>query len=99
MFELYKFLDLFLTIYMICIVGWALISWLPMVSPQLAYNETVAAIRRFLDSIVLPYIKLFRGIPPIRIGDMLLDLSAIVAIILLSVVRSWVLPTLFSAVI
>ncbi|MCW2928022.1 MAG: hypothetical protein JWM86_1990 [Thermoleophilia bacterium] len=78
-----RILEAFLTIYSLCVFAWALISWLPMISPQLAYNETVLSIRRFLDSVVLPYVRLFRFIPPVRIGGAMLDLSALVAIIVL----------------
>lgn len=74
----------FLTIYTLCVFAWVLISWLPMMSPQLAYNETVVSIRRFLDSVVLPYVRLFRFVPPVRVGGAMLDLSALVAILTLS---------------
>ena len=81
--DLITVLRAFLQIYTICVLAWALISWLPMVSPSLAYNSTVLAIRKFLDSVVEPYIRLFRFIPPVRIGMQQLDLSALVAIIVL----------------
>ena len=90
-------LSAFLTIYSLCVFAWALISWLPMVSPQLAYNETVMSIRRFLDSVVLPYVRLFRFIPPVRIGGAMLDLSALVAIIVLIYGGGIVLQLLASA--
>lgn len=80
---LIQVLEAFLSIYMLCIFAWALASWLPMISPQLAYNDVVVGIRRFLDSVVLPYVKLFRFIPPVRIGGAMLDLSALVAIFVL----------------
>lgn len=73
----------FLTLYIICVFAWALISWLPMVSPSLAYNSTVLAIRRFLDSVVEPYIRLFKFVPPVRVGGAMLDLSAMVGMIVL----------------
>jgi uncharacterized protein YggT (Ycf19 family) len=81
--SLFTFLHYFLTLYIICVFAWALISWLPMVSPQLAFNSTVLSIRKFLDSIVDPYVRLFRFVPPVRIGAMMLDLSAMVAIFVL----------------
>lgn len=80
-----QILSTFLTIYIICVFAWALISWLPMVSPQLAYNEGVVSVRRFLDSVVLPYVRLFKFIPPIRAGGTMIDLSALVAILALSI--------------
>jgi uncharacterized protein YggT (Ycf19 family) len=90
-------LSVFLTIYTICVLGWALISWLPMISPALAYNSTVLSIRRFLDSVVLPYIRIFRFIPPVRIGATMLDLSALVAIIALRVGGGLVISILAKA--
>lgn len=81
---LIQVLTTFLTIYIICVFAWVLISWLPMISPSLAYNDGVVGIRRFLDSVVLPYVKLFRFIPPVRVGGMMLDLSSLVAILVLN---------------
>ena len=78
-------LSTFLTIYTICVFAWALASWLPMVSPQLAYNDTVVSVRRFLDSVVMPYVRLFRFIPPVRVGGAMVDLSALVAILALTI--------------
>ena len=76
-------LGAFLQLYIICVFAWVLISWLPMISPSLAYNDGVNSVRRFLDSIVLPWVKLFRFVPPVRIGGAMLDLSALVAILVL----------------
>jgi hypothetical protein len=72
-------LSVFFTIYYICILAWFVISWLPMVSPALAYNSFVLQARRFLDSVVLPWVRLFRFVPPIRAGAMMIDLSSMVA--------------------
>lgn len=77
-------LETFLIIYTLCVFAWVLFSWLPMISPQAAYNPTLSSVRRFLDSVVMPYVRLFRFVPPIRIGGQLLDLSALVAILVLS---------------
>lgn len=88
----------FLDLYLICIFVWALISWVPMVSPQLAYNSTVGAIRRFLDSVVLPYVRLFRFIPPVQMGGAMIDLSALVAILVLAFGGDLLLSALASVV-
>ena len=82
---IYQVLSTFITIYWFCLIIWVLLSWLPMLSPQLAYNSTLVSVRRFLDSVVEPYVRLFRFIPPVRIGAMLLDLSVLVAIIAFSI--------------
>jgi len=96
--QLINALGVFLSIYIICVFAWALISWLPMVSPSLAYNSTVLAIRRFLDSVVEPYIRLFRFIPPVRIGATMLDLSSMVGILVLIFLGPIVLDLLGQAV-
>lgn len=86
--QVLQFISVFLSIYIICVFVWALISWLPMISPKLAYDSTVTSIRRFLDSIVMPYVRLFSFIKPVQMGGTMLDLSATVAIIVLIVANS-----------
>lgn len=81
--SLIQVLSAFLTIYTICVFAWALISWLPMISPALAYNQGVLSVRKFLDSVVQPYVNLFRFVPPVRMGAAMVDLSAMVAILVL----------------
>jgi uncharacterized protein YggT (Ycf19 family) len=99
MATLVQIIDYFLTIYLLCIFVWVLISWLPMVAPQLAWNETVRQIRNFLDSVVLPWVKLFSFIKPVQVGNMLLDLSTIVSIFALILIQKYVVQgLLFSLV-
>lgn len=95
---LIQVLRTFLTVYILCVFAWALISWLPMISPQLAYNSTVISIRRFLDSVVMPYVRLFRFVPPVRAGGAMIDLSALVAILALSIGGPIVINVLASIV-
>ena len=98
MADVIQILAMFLSIYTLCVFAWALISWLPMISPPLAYNGTVVSVRRFLDSIVLPYVRLFRFVPPVRMGGAMIDLSALVAILVLSIGGKIVLSALASVV-
>jgi YggT family protein len=91
---LIQVLSTFLTVYTLCVFAWVLISWLPMISPSLAYNEGINSVRRFLDSVVLPYVRLFRFVPPVRIGGAMLDLSALVAILTLSIVGQMLINVL-----
>lgn len=79
-----ELLSTFLTIYLLCVFAWVLLSWLPMISPQLAHHPIVGTVRGFLDSVVLPWVRLFRFVPPVNLGGTLLDLSALVAILTLS---------------
>lgn len=94
---LIQVLSTFLTIYTICVFAWVLISWLPMISPSLAYNEGVTSVRNFLDSVVLPYVRLFRFIPPIRVGGAMIDLSSLVAILVLSIFGNLLIEVLATA--
>jgi YggT family protein len=69
-------------VYLICIIAYIITSWIP-----LPYNVTLNRIQRFLYDVVDPYLRLFRRfIPQLRMGGMGLDLSPIVAIIVLTIV-------------
>jgi YggT family protein len=69
-------------VYLICIIAYIITSWIP-----LPYNVTLNRIQRFLYDIVDPYLRLFRRfIPMLRLGGAGLDLSPIVAIIVLTIV-------------
>ena len=73
-------------VYLICIIAYIITSWIP-----LPYNVTLNRVQRFLYDIVDPYLRLFRRfIPQLNLGGMGLDLSPIVAIIVLSIVHSLV---------
>ena len=75
--SLQSFVTVFTSIYILFIFGYVLLSWI-----QLPYSTVAASLQRFLDEVCRPYLGLFRGrIPPL--GP--LDLSAIVAIIVLLV--------------
>jgi YggT family protein len=72
--------------YLICIIAYIITSWIP-----LPYNIWLNRIQRFLYDVVNPYLRLFRRfIPQLNLGGLGLDLSPIVAIIVLSVVHSLV---------
>ena len=79
--QIVNILAIFFQIYWICILGWVVLSWLPMLSPSLAYNSFVVQVRGFLDSVVMPWVRLFRFIPPVRAGAMMFDMSSLVAFI------------------
>ena len=71
-------------VYLICILAYIITSWVP-----LPYNTTLNRIQRFLYDVVNPYLSLFRRfIPQLNLGGLGLDLSPIVAIIVLTIVRS-----------
>jgi YggT family protein len=75
--SLQSFVTVFVSIYILCIFAWVLLSWI-----QLPYSTVAGSLQRFLDEVVRPYIGLFRGRIP-TLGP--LDLSPIVAVIVLLV--------------
>jgi YggT family protein len=67
-------------VYLICIIAYIITSWIP-----LPYNVTLNRIQRFLYDVVDPYLRLFRRfIPQLRLGGLGLDLSPIIAILVLT---------------
>jgi uncharacterized protein YggT (Ycf19 family) len=75
--SLQSFVTVFVSIYILFILAWVLLSWI-----QLPYSTVAATLQRFLDEVVRPYIGLFRGRIP-TLGP--LDLSPIVAVVVLLV--------------
>ena len=75
------------TIYIVLIFIRILMSWIP----RMPYNRYLAAFLQFVTDVTDPYLNLFRRfIPMVRIGPGALDLSPIVATIVLIVVSSLV---------
>jgi YggT family protein len=72
-----NFVTVFVSIYILFIFGYVLLSWI-----RLPYSGVAATLQRFLDEVVSPYLRLFRGRIP-TIGP--LDLSPIVAVVVLLV--------------
>lgn len=72
-------------VYIIIIFIWVLVSWIP----RMPYNPTLRAVLDFVNQVTLPYLNIFRRIlPPIGGGSFSLDLSPIVAVIVLLVAQS-----------
>jgi YggT family protein len=77
-------------VYLLCIFAYILTSWIP-----LPYNVWLNRVQRFLYDVVDPYLRLFRRfIPQLSLGGLGLDLSPIVAIIVLYAVLRVVLRLL-----
>jgi len=74
---LQSFVTVFVSIYVLFIFAYVLLSWI-----QLPYSTVAQSLQRFLDEVCRPYLGLFRGRIP-TLGP--LDLSPIVAIIVLLV--------------
>ena len=72
-----SFVRVFVWIYVLMIFVYVLLSWV-----QLPYSRTFSAVQEFLDDVVSPYLRVFRGRIP-TLGA--IDLSPIVAIVVLLV--------------
>ena len=92
--EIYDYVDALFTVYLVLIFIRILLTWIP----RLPYNPYVRAAVAFVERTTDPYLRVFRAIlRPVGIGGMALDLSPIVAIIVLYVVRGLVLSAISGA--
>jgi len=72
-----------LLVYLLFLVGRILLSWFP-INP----DGTMAAVAGFLYLVTDPVlVPLRRTIPPLRIGNVMLELSTLVALIGIQIVR------------
>jgi YggT family protein len=77
-------------VYLLCIIAYILTSWVP-----LPYNVWLNRVQRFLYDVVDPYLRLFRRvIPQLSVAGLGLDLSPIIAILVLTIVYRLVLAGL-----
>lgn len=75
--SLQQFVRVFVAIYVLLIFVFVLLSWF-----RIPYSRTFSAVQEFLDDVVTPYLRLFRGRIP-TLGP--IDLSPIVAVVVLLV--------------
>ena len=81
-----NFVQVLYYVYLLCIIAYILTSWIP-----LPYNVWLNRVQRFLYDVVDPYLRLFRRfLPQLSVGGLGLDLSPIVAIIVLYAVYALV---------
>ena len=72
-------------VYLVLIFIRILTSWIP----RMPYNRYLAAVLQFISDVTDPYLNLFRRfVPMVRMGPGALDLSPILATIVLIVVSS-----------
>jgi YggT family protein len=72
-------------VYLVLIFIRILTSWIP----RMPYNRYLAAVLQFVSDVTDPYLNLFRRVlPPVRMGPGALDLSPIIATIVLIFVSS-----------
>jgi YggT family protein len=81
------YVDTLAIVYLVLIFIRILTSWIP----RMPYNRYLAAFLQFVSDVTDPYLNLFRRfIPMVRMGPGALDLSPIVATIVLILVSSLV---------
>jgi YggT family protein len=79
------YIDTLAIVYLVLIFIRILTSWIP----RMPYNRYLAAFLQFISDVTDPYLNLFRRfIPMVRMGPGALDLSPIVATIVLILVSS-----------
>ena len=77
-------------VYLLLIIAYIITSWIP-----LPYNVWLNRVQRFLYDVVDPYIRLFRRfLPQLRLGGLGLDLSPVIAILVLFAVERVVISGL-----
>jgi len=81
--EIADFLGALLNVYVICLIGWIVLSFVFSMGVRMPYNRIVTGIVDFFRDVAEPYLRIFRRLP-LQIGP--LDLSPIVAIFVLSIV-------------
>ena len=81
--EIADFLGALLTVYVIVIIAWIVLQFVFAMGVRMPYSRWVNAVLDFLRDTANPWLNLFRRLP-LRIGP--LDLSPIVAIIVLQLV-------------
>src|SRR5262245_39357159 len=82
-----NFITVVYYVYLLCIIAYILTSWIP-----LPYNVWLNRVQRFLYDVVDPYLRLFRRvIPQLSVAGLGLDLSPIIAILVLTIVYRLVL--------
>ena len=81
--QIADFLSALITVYVIIIIAWIVVSFVFALGARVPYSRPVNAVLDFLRDVSEPYLRLFRRLP-LRIGP--LDLSPIVAILVLRIV-------------
>lgn len=79
-----NFVQTLFYVYLALVLAYIITSWIP-----LPYSVWLNRIQRFLYDVVDPYLRLFRRfLPALRLGGAGLDLSPIIAIIVLYILNT-----------
>jgi YggT family protein len=80
--EIADFVSAFVTVYVIVIIAWVVLSFIFALGVRMPYSRWTNAVMDFLRDVANPWLNLFRRLP-LRVGP--LDLTPIVAIIVLQI--------------
>ena len=80
--EIADFISAFVTVYVLVIIAWVVVSFIFSMGVRMPYSRWSNAVLDFLRDTSTPWLNLFRRLP-LRIGP--LDLTPIVAIIVLQI--------------
>jgi YggT family protein len=83
--DIADYVEALFLVYIILIFVRILLSWIP----RMPYNPVLSSVVNFVHEVTDPYLHVFRRIlPPVGGGGFAFDLSPIVAIIVLYIVRA-----------
>ena len=89
--EIADYVSALLLVYLILILIRVLLSWIP----RMPYNPDLRAVVGFVEETTNPYLNLFRRvIPPLGGGGFQIDVSPILAILVLSIVGGLVVDVI-----
>ncbi len=81
--EVARYVQTLVTVYSILIIARIIMSYFT----RIPYNRILRAVLDFVTEVTDPYLGLFRRfIPPIRLGGIALDITPIIALLLLGIV-------------
>lgn len=85
--EIAEYVGALFSVYFVLILLSILLSWIP----RIPYNRALYGVIDFINDVTNPYLNLFRRfIPPLGGGGFALDLSPILGLIVLGLVRGLV---------
>lgn len=84
-----QFVDSLFLVFIVLVIASVAISWYVNFRGSLPYNTPLRAVTGFIDETTSPFLNaLRRFMPPIGAGGMSLDLSPMIGLLLLFVVRA-----------
>jgi YggT family protein len=86
--DIAQYVDSLFLVYIILIFARIVLSWVIAFRGSLPYNRALRTVTDFIESVVDPYLNLFRRVlPPVGGSRMALDLSPIVGVIVLVILQ------------